>query len=77
MIQGLNCKVPMLILVTALVAACGRQEPATDGNGPGAADGVGGQADTSSAAPPADSMPPAPTDPSGVPGEPPASQPVQ
>jgi hypothetical protein len=41
----MKLKTASLILTTLLVAACGRQQTNSDGNGPGKADGVGGRED--------------------------------
>jgi hypothetical protein len=57
----MKSKTAMLLLMTLLAAACGRQQTNSDGNGPGNADGVGGKEDPATA-PAADPSQPAPAD---------------
>jgi hypothetical protein len=71
----MKSRTAILLLMTLLAAACGRQETNSDGNGTGKADGVGGRADPPTA-PATDLGVPAPgseassTDSASTPSEP-------
>jgi hypothetical protein len=53
----MNLKAASVLAVALVIAACGREQTNSDGNGPGAADGVGGREDPPTA--PADMRQPA------------------
>ncbi len=46
---AMKLKLTSWLLMTLLVAACGRQQTNSEGNGPGNADGVGGREDPATA----------------------------
>jgi hypothetical protein len=69
----MKLKTASLMVATLLLAACGREQTNSDGNGPGNADGAGGRTDPTTA-PAADLGQPAPAGEPTSPGtQPPAS----
>jgi hypothetical protein len=73
----MKSKTAMILMMTVLAAACGRQQTNSEGNGPGNADGVGGRQDPATA-PATDVGAPAPADEaSSTETSPPAGQPGQ
>lgn len=75
----MKSKTAILLLMTLLTAACGRQQTNSDGNGPGNADGAGGREDppTAPAANPAQPAPTGDSPSTSTETSPPAGQPQQ
>lgn len=48
----MTLRLPALVIASLLLAACAKEPANTDGNGPGAADGVGGREDPPTVTPP-------------------------
>jgi hypothetical protein len=75
----MTLRLPVLVIASLLLAACGKEPTNADGNGPGNADGVGGREDpptvTRPGIPPGGPTAPQPTDEASVPSEtPPPAQ---
>lgn len=74
----MTLRLPVLVILSLLFAACSKEPVNTDGNGPGNADGIGGREDpptvTPPGIPPGGPTAPQPSDDASAPPETPPAQ---